>query len=117
MKQLPEVFIHDGFEYKQVRRNEYAAIYRQHWLRSKTDRHDCYEVVIPQIGKKRRNPETQKWEPCDPYEHYPSSAQWGDDGWTLTTEDRANQKFEEVVQKAISDREQSRRNRRKGERV
>jgi hypothetical protein len=98
MTPLPEQFTYDGFTFTQERRSARAAIYRQQW-NGKPDASIAYEVVVPQIRRKRYG--KNGWEDCEPYEGYPSSEQWGTAGWTYTDLDRAVEKFLSLSQRQM----------------
>jgi len=77
-----------GFEYTQLKRLGDVAIYRQ----SKKGLPDGYEVV--RIQKHEAFSAFGKDFPAG--ESYPSSQQWGSDGWTYRTLEDAEQKFQEL---------------------
>ena len=77
-----------GFEYTQLKRLGDVAIYRQ----SKKGLPDGYEVV--RILKHEAFSAFGKDFPAG--ESYPSSQQWGSDGWTYRTLEDAEQKFQEL---------------------
>jgi hypothetical protein len=87
---LDLVFRVDGFQYRQIARKGDAAVYTQRF-HSNTD--VCYEVV-----RIRRRPACilPSGGQCPAREVYPSSEQWGQDGWTLTTRDAAFAKLGEL---------------------
>lgn len=106
MKKLETEFTYKSFRYKQIQREGRFAIYEQ-WLRDRyvVDRlpNDPpegdilygYEVIV--IGEleaawivDRDYPER---------EMYPSSEQWGDEGFTYRELSKANEKFEQLKKK------------------
>lgn len=91
MKQLPTEFTEKGYRYKQERRGDHCSLYRQQWHEEGSI---AWEVVIPQIRKQTFL--DGKWQPCEPYEGYPSTSQWGDQAWTFADIERAVAKFHEV---------------------
>lgn len=87
MKILPKTFKKNGFEFEQIKREGNVAIYRkrqQHW---KTSRY-TYETIIikPMKGGEVFG------KVIEPYEAYPTSEQWGVNGWADRTLDAAYQR-------------------------
>jgi hypothetical protein len=85
---IATAFNRDGFQYRQIAREGDMAIYEQRWPGSDNV---CYEVVRIRRRKAGTYPNGVSY---PPREVYPSSAQWGDDAWTVTTLDAAYKKLE-----------------------
>ena len=90
MNKLPDKFTKRGFTFTLIRRSEHAAIYSQQWNGNK-NASIAYEVIRPRIQDTRLI--DGKWQASEPYETYPSSETWGQNGWTFTNEDDAISKF------------------------
>lgn len=93
-KPLPTQFRRDGFNYQQVAREGYAAIYEQRWTGDSTPS-VCYEV----IRIRRREGFQIDGRFVEPAEVYPNSDAWGVDGFTFPDKDTAFAKLKEVVRK------------------
>jgi len=87
IKPIPEVFNKKGFQYRQIKREGDRAIFEQKWLKGETVR---YEVV--KIG--RHNGYSMGGSYIEPSETYPGSSLWGISGWTCTTLDDANKRYD-----------------------
>jgi len=91
-KPLPTHFRRDGFNYRQIVREGYVAVYEQTWNGCLKPR-ICYEVIRIrrrdgfQIGDKF----------VEPHEVYPNSEAWGTDGFTFTDEDPPFAKLRELA--------------------
>jgi len=85
-KVIPHEFKKKGFNYKQVRRDGMKAIYEQ--TREGTEMKN-YEVV--KLG--RHNGYSMGGMAIEPAETYPGSSLWGITGWTCTTLDDANKRY------------------------
>src|SRR5262249_21338422 len=83
-KALPKEFRHDGFEYRQIARQCYVAVYEQIWLGC-ANPSVAYEV----IRVRRRDGFLIGGRFVEPAEVYPNSEVWGTDGFTFTSKDRA----------------------------
>jgi hypothetical protein len=82
-----------GFHYRQIARKSRAAIYSQRWNGAESPS-TAYEVMLIQAY-----PETTMFGKLVPaHEAMPGSEQWGQKGWTFTTEERARAKFQELTQ-------------------
>jgi hypothetical protein len=87
---IPAEFVHDGFTYRQIARQGMVAIYRQGQGPSA-----AYEVVIIQ-----QYPEQEMFGKHYPArEAMPRSEQWGSQGWTFTSEEKAFAKLKELARK------------------
>jgi len=88
MKPLPHHFRKDGFDLTQLKRSEKAAIY----LQSKPGQRPAYEVIRIRVNK--------EWsafgQQFPASEAYPSSEQWGQNGWIFRDLNAAEAKFEEL---------------------
>jgi hypothetical protein len=87
---LPTEFRHDGFDYRQVKREGNVAMFSQ----SLGGLVVAYEVVIV-----RTTPE-KTWESgiiTPEHEVYPSSSKWGLDGWTCISVEHAEARFTRTV--------------------
>ena len=89
IKVVPTVFKKKGFNYKQVKREGDKAIFEQ--TREDSTIHN-YEVV--KIG--RHNGYTMGGVFIEPSETYPGSSLWGICGWTCTSIDDAQKKFDSL---------------------
>jgi hypothetical protein len=90
-KLLPTRFRKAGFNYRQITRDDNAAIYEQRWGGC-ADPSVCYEV----IRIRRREGFEIGGRFVEPAEVYPNSEAWGVDGWTLLTRDAAFEKLREI---------------------
>jgi hypothetical protein len=86
-KPIATKFKHGEFNYRQITREGDVAIYEQRWRDSENV---CYEVVRIRRHEAKTFP-GGKSSPAR--EAYPSSATWGDLGWTVTTLDAAYAKL------------------------
>lgn len=91
-KPLPKEFRHDGFKYRQIAREQDAAIYEQTWTGC-SNPSVCYEV----IRIRRRDGFQIDGRFVEPAEVYPKTEAWGLDGFTLTDKDTAFEKLRELV--------------------
>jgi hypothetical protein len=89
---LSKEFKRHGFVLRQIAREGNAAIYEQRWTGCPNPS-VCYEVIRIrqrdgfQIGGKF----------VEPYEKYPTSESWGEDGFTLTGKDAAFAKLRDLA--------------------
>jgi len=88
-KVIPTQFKKKGFSYKQVKREGSKAIFEQ--TREGSDVHN-YEVV--KIGK--HNGYTMGGVFIEASETYPGSSLWGICGWTCTSIDDAQKKYDSI---------------------
>ena len=91
-KPLPTRFRRAGFDYRQIARENDAAIYEQRWSGCRNPS-VCYEV----IRIRRREAFQIEGRFVEPAELYPNSEAWGVDGFTLTDKDAAFAKLRELV--------------------
>jgi hypothetical protein len=91
-KPLPTRFRRDGFNYRQIAREEDAAIYEQTWSGC-ANPSVSYEV----IRIRRREGFQIESRLVEPAEVYPGSDMWGVDGFTFTDKDAAFAKLKEVA--------------------
>jgi hypothetical protein len=91
-KLLPTRFRRDGFNYRQIAREEDTAIYEQTWS-GRAEPSVCYEVV----RIRRREGFQIDGRFVEPAEIYPRADTWGVDGFTLTDKDAAFAKLRELV--------------------
>jgi hypothetical protein len=91
-KSLPTRIRRDGFNYRQLAREDDAAIYEQRWSGC-SDPSVCYEV----IRIRRRKGFQIDGRLVAPAEVYPSSGAWGVDGWTLQNKESAFHKLREII--------------------
>jgi hypothetical protein len=89
---LPTRFRRDGFNYRQIAREEDAAIYEQTWSGC-ANPSVSYEV----IRIRRREGFQIESRLVEPAEVYPGSDMWGVDGFTFTDKDAAFAKLKEVA--------------------
>ncbi len=90
MTPIPLIFRRGGYDYKQVMRDDRAAIYRQ----SRGEESDCFEVVILQKCP------THTWPDGNvtlAHEAMPGSESWGSQGFTCTSLDAAKARFEQIT--------------------
>ena len=91
---LPTQFRRDGFNYQQITREGYAAIYEQTRI-GVSNPSVCYEV----IRIRRREGFQINGRSIEPAEVYPNSDAWGVDGFTFTNKDAAFAKLKEVARR------------------
>jgi hypothetical protein len=91
-KPLPKEVRRDGFDYRQIAREGYAAIYEQRWTGC-AEPSVCYEI----IRVKRREGFEINGRFIEPAEVYPPSESWGLDGWTVQDKETAFCKLRELV--------------------
>jgi hypothetical protein len=91
MKKLEKKFTNKGFSFKQIIREGDIAIYEQKLLDAEkpTPR---YEVIII----KSHNGYEINGTKFPPSEMYPSSTQWGKNGWTCLDMESAQKRFKKV---------------------
>jgi hypothetical protein len=87
-KPLPKEFRHDEFKYRQIARENNAAIYEQIWTGCPNPS-VCYEV----IRIRRREGFQIGARFVEPAEVYPNSEAWGVDGFTVTDKEAALHKL------------------------
>ena len=95
-KPIATEFKHGGFNYRQIAREGDVAIYEQRWRDSENV---CYEVVRIRRHEAKTFP-GGKSSPAR--EAYPSSAAWGDLGWTVTTLDAALRKTTRTKERTMN---------------
>jgi hypothetical protein len=91
---LPKEFRRDDFTYRQIARENGAAIYEQTW----NGCHNpsvCYEVI--RIRRREGFEIGSRF--VEPAEVYPNSEAWGVDGFTFTDKDAAFAKLGEMKAK------------------
>jgi len=94
---LPIRFRRDGFNYRQIARENDAAIYEQTWAGC-ANPSVCYEVI-----RIRRRDGFQIGDRfVEAAEVYPNSEAWGVDGFTLIDKDAAIARFREIHQNDVS---------------
>lgn len=93
MKTIPETFTKSGWHFHQVDRRGEWAIFERHAVRGNARTH--FEVVRIRSHNGFKIPGTDQM--AEPAEIYPSEGVWGRDGFTLTTLERALEKFEQVT--------------------
>ncbi|NBU73229.1 MAG: hypothetical protein EBS53_17625 [Bacteroidetes bacterium] len=86
-KPIPEIFNKKGYTYRQVKREGNKAIYEQ-----TRGSFVAYEVV--KIGK--HNGYSMGGAYIEPSETYPGSSLWGILGWTCTTLDDAQKRYDSI---------------------
>jgi hypothetical protein len=91
-KPLPKGFRKDGFNYRQIIRDNNAAIYEQTW-------NGCLEPSISYevIHIRKREGFEINGRYVEPGEVYPNSEAWGVDGFTLTDKDAAFAKLRQLA--------------------
>lgn len=94
MKKVPEKFIKKGFKHILVKREANLALYKRHMVES-TRNTTHYEVVIITV----HNGVTIEGNYIEPGELYPSTSQWGEKGWTHSSLEEAEKKFQQVKKK------------------
>jgi hypothetical protein len=90
-KLLPKEFRHNGFDYRQIYREDHFAIYRQTW---KGNEHSAAFEVI-RIRRREGFQIGDRF--VEPAEVYPNSEAWGVDGWTVLSRDAAFAKLRELA--------------------
>ena len=88
---LPTQFRHDGFDYRQIAREDDAAIYEQTWAGC-SNPSVRYEV----IRIRRRDGFHIDGRFVEPAETYPNSEAWGVDGFTLNDKEAAFARLREI---------------------
>jgi hypothetical protein len=89
---LPKEFRHNGFKYRQIAREQDAAIYEQTWTGCPNPS-VCYEV----IRIRRRDGFQIDGRFVEPAEVYPKLEAWGLDGFTVIDKDAAFAKLRELA--------------------
>src|SRR5262249_11653221 len=89
---LPKKFRRHGFNYRQIARQDDAAIYEQTWTLS-AEPSPCWEV----IRIRRREGFQIRGRFVEPAEVYPNSKAWGVDGFTFTDKDAAFAKLRDLA--------------------
>lgn len=101
MKSIKTHFRRDGIDCLQVKRSGAVCIYelsKPHWTRK------SYEVVIvrgrgPRKADFGRGATLPRPTTFEAQEHYPPTAQWGQQGWSFMDLDGAEGKCRELVKK------------------
>ena len=88
MRPLATEFRRDGFAFTMLDRVDDVALFEK-----RCDAVVSYEVVVVQKHGERNI----MGRVIPPAEGMPSTEQWGQKGWTLTTPERARSKFIEIV--------------------
>jgi len=91
-KPLPKEFWRDGFTYRQIARQNDAAIYEQTW-NNPLNHSLCYEVIRIRC----RDAFDIGGRFVEAAEVYPNSEVWGTDGFTLTDEAVAFTKLRKIA--------------------
>jgi hypothetical protein len=94
---LQPLFKKNGFHYQLIKRNESYAIYLQ---KKEGFSYEYFEVV--KIQKVKKDVETSFMRLKAGDEFYPSSGQWGSQGWTFTTLEHAESKYNELINDKIT---------------
>jgi hypothetical protein len=89
---LPKQFRRDGFTFRQIAREENAAIYEQTWNGCR-NASVCYEVI--RIRRREGFQIGDRY--VESAEVYPKSEDWGVDGFTLTDKDAAFAKLRQIT--------------------
>jgi hypothetical protein len=90
-KPLPKQFRRDGFNYRQIVRDEDGAVYEQIWNACQNP-----DVTYEVIRIRRREGFEIHHRFVEPAEIYPNSESWGTDGFTFTDKDAAFERLREV---------------------
>lgn len=94
MKTLPLTRKHGGFHFRQIARQDNAAIYEQ----TKPGQQAVhYEVVRIRRQARREFARGEKRVVVEEMELYPSSERWGLDGWTFNDADAAWTKLRQIA--------------------
>jgi hypothetical protein len=99
-KPLPKQFRHDGFTYRQIAREDDAAIYEQ-ICNGYAETTPCWEVI--RIRCREGFQVGGRFVPAA--EVYPNREAWGTDGWTVTDKETAFRKLREVAQSSCTVRQ------------
>jgi len=91
MKKLEKKFTNKGFSFKQIIREDNVAIYEQKLIDNENPT-PRYEVIII----KSHNGYEINGTKFPPSEMYPSSTQWGKNGWTCLDMQAAQKRFKKV---------------------
>jgi hypothetical protein len=99
MKKLDKTFTSNGFEFKQIHRENMYAIYERKYIDSKSDPH--YEAIKIQshdgmviAGNK-----------IPPSEYYPSSNSWGRYGYTCVSRKAAYERLDTMMKEELINKE------------
>jgi hypothetical protein len=109
MKKLDSTFTSNGFEFKQIYREDMYSIYERKYINSKSEHH--YEAIRIQS----HNGMEIAGNKIPPSEYYPSSNSWGRHGYTCISKkasyDRLDKMMkEEVVNKEAANKKAERKN-------
>ena len=109
MKKLDKTFTSNGFEFKQLHREDMFAIYERGYINTTKDPH--YEAIKIQS----HNGMEIAGNKIPPSEYYPSSNSWGRHGYTCISKkasyDRLDKMMkEEVVNKEAANKKAERKN-------
>lgn len=89
MKPLDKTFTYDGFTFRQLQRSETHAIYEK----VKHDRISDYEVIFIRKQKAGSAKFGDRTVELEAKEIYPTSQEWGINGWTYLDLEQAKKKF------------------------
>jgi hypothetical protein len=99
MKKLDKTFTSNGFEFKQIHREDMFAIYERKYIDSKADAH--YEAIKIQS----HNGMEIAGNKIPPSEYYPSSNSWGRHGYTCISRENAYKRLDRMMKEEIVNKE------------
>ena len=92
---LPETFYEKGFNFKQLFRKGNLALYKK--VRDGNPRVRSFELIVIQKHDAYMLGQTK----IEAAETYPSSSTWGQFGWTFTTKDVAELRFNKLLNTTV----------------
>tara|TARA_B110000503_G_scaffold100393_1_gene150222 strand:- start:1104 stop:1439 length:336 start_codon:yes stop_codon:yes gene_type:complete len=99
MKKLDKTFTSNGFEFKQIHREDMYSIYERKYIDSKSNHH--YEAIRIQS----HNGMEIAGNKIPPSEYYPSSNSWGRHGYTCLTKKDAYNKLDVMMKEEVVNKE------------
>jgi hypothetical protein len=99
MKKLDKTFTSNGFEFKQIHREDMFAIYERKHTSSTKDSH--YEAIKIQS----HNGMEIAGNKIPPSEYYPSSNSWGRHGYTCISRENAYKRLDRMMKEEIVNKE------------
>ncbi len=99
MKKLDSTFTSNGFEFKQIHREDMYSIYERKYINSKSEHH--YEAIRIQS----HNGMEIAGNKIPPSEYYPSSNSWGRHGYTCITKKDAYIRLDRMMKEDVINKE------------
>lgn len=94
MKEIKKEFKRYGFTHRLVDRDGFWAIFERHHHLVTPHHFECVRI-------RTQNGREASWGKVEPSEYYPSSKNWGVDGFTYTTLAAAQAKLAKLAQKVV----------------